>query len=333
MNHIPTRIEISQKTIVFAVLFIIGLYLTYLIVDIVAMVFIAVLITAALNPLVTKLERHKIPRGLSILLVFIIFYGLIIGFLAALIPPLVAQSNVLLNQITISQELTDNFSLSNINLNHLQIVAQQFRSVPTILSAVSSAFSSIVVILTLSVVSFYMLMERQKLHKYLVWFFGRQEAEKKAEAFIDSFEHQVGGWVRGQFFLMFVVGLLTYIGLLILGVSYALPLAIIVGFLEILPNIGPTLAAIPAVIIAFLTISPTMALAVLALYIVIQQLENNIILPYAMKKNANVNPIVSIIVILIGFRLGGVVFAVLAIPMFLVVKTVISEWSHFKKLQ
>jgi predicted PurR-regulated permease PerM len=131
---------------------------------------------------------------------------------------------------------------------------------------------------------------------------------------------------------MFVVGLLTYIGLTILGIKYALPLALIAGFFEILPNIGPTLAAIPAIAVALLTVSPLMGLAVLGLYIIIQQLENNLILPYAMKKSANVNPIISILVILIGFRLGGVVFAALAIPLFLVVKIIILESVRIRKL-
>jgi predicted PurR-regulated permease PerM len=103
--------------------------------------------------------------------------------------------------------------------------------------------------------------------------------------------------------------------------------------LEILPNIGPTISAVPAMLVAFFTISPAMSVAVLALYVLIQQLENNFIAPQVMRHSVGIHPVVSIILLLVGFRLGGVVGAALAIPLFIAIKVTFAEIPHLKKLR
>jgi len=114
--------------------------------------------------------------------------------------------------------------------------------------------------------------------------------------------------------LMFIIGCLTFIGLYFLGVPYVLVLALIAGLFEIIPYVGPIIAAIPAVILAFL-ISPFLALLVVALYVVIQQLENYVIVPQVMKKAVGLNPIVIIVVMLIGAKLAGVLGLILSVPL------------------
>ena len=137
-----------------------------------------------------------------------------------------------------------------------------------------------------------------------------------------TIENQLGGWVRGQLVLMLVIAVFTYIGFLLIGIPYALPLAILAGFLEILPNIGPTIAAVPAITIAYISSGPALAVVALLFSILVQQLENNVIVPKVMRENANVNPLISIIAILIGLQLAGVVGALLAIPLYIVIRTV-----------
>jgi len=114
--------------------------------------------------------------------------------------------------------------------------------------------------------------------------------------------------------LMLIIGCLTFIGLYFLNVPYVLILALIAGLFEIIPYIGPIIAAIPAVILAFL-VSPLLALLVVVLYIVIQQLENYVIVPQIMKKAVGLNPIVIIVVMLIGAKLAGVLGLILAVPL------------------
>jgi len=113
---------------------------------------------------------------------------------------------------------------------------------------------------------------------------------------------------------MFIIGCLTFIGLYFLGVPYVLILALLAGLFEIIPYVGPIIAAIPAIILAFL-VSPFLALLVILLYVVIQQLENYVIVPQVMKKAVGLNPIVIIVVMLIGAKLAGVLGLILSVPL------------------
>ena len=160
--------------------------------------------------------------------------------------------------------------------------------------------------------------ERPHLYKKIGWFTKDKKHFKKAEEFIDLLESELGGWVRGEVILMLTIATLTYVGLLLFGIPYALPLAILAGFLEILPNIGPIIAAAPAVFLAYITFGPVMALVVAVFSIIVQQLENNVIVPKVMKDNANVNPLMSILVIVIGLQLAGIFGALLAVPGYIV---------------
>lgn len=125
---------------------------------------------------------------------------------------------------------------------------------------------------------------------------------------------RMGSWLRGELVLMFSIAILTYFALLLLGVPYALVLAIIAGILEIIPFIGPLLSGVPAVILA-LSISPIHAVLTALSYVVIQSVEGNVLVPKIMQKATGINPIISLLAVLIGWRLGGIVGAILSIPL------------------
>jgi predicted PurR-regulated permease PerM len=224
----------------------------------------------------------------------------------------------------------ENLGISSIDQ---QVISDQLGSIPgNIAKVLINAFSNIIGVVTLLVVTYYLLAERAHLHQYLIVFFGNRQLEKRIERFIDKLEHQIGGWIRGQLALMFIIGILTYVGLLLLKVNYALPLAIIAGLFEIIPNIGPTISMIPAVLIAA-TISPITALATLALYFLIQQFENNIIVPKVMQKAIGVRPLTTIVSLMIGLKLAGVLGAILAIPSYLVIRVVLEELYGSKRFK
>ena len=143
---------------------------------------------------------------------------------------------------------------------------------------------------------------------------------------VKDIEERLGAWVRGQLLLALIIGLASYLGLFILGISYVLPLALIAGILEMVPIIGPIISAIPAIIVA-LTVSPGLALAVAALYIIIQQLENNLIVPTVMHKVLGMPPLAILLALMVGGRLGGVVGIILAVPVLLVIQTVVGEFT------
>jgi predicted PurR-regulated permease PerM len=122
---------------------------------------------------------------------------------------------------------------------------------------------------------------------------------------------------------MLIIGLMTYVSLILLGIPYALPLAVLAGILEAVPNLGPTIAAIPAILIG-LTVSPIVALGALIASIVIQQVESNWIVPKVMQSATGTEPLVTIVVLLVGFTLGGVAGAVLSMPIYLTIQTVVT---------
>ncbi len=130
---------------------------------------------------------------------------------------------------------------------------------------------------------------------------------------------------------MIIIGLFSYLGLRILGIDFALPLALLAGFLEIIPNIGPTISAVPAVI-AGLAISPLYGVSVLVLYLFIQQCENTFIVPKVMEKSLGMNPVITIVVLSIGFKLAGILGMLLALPTFIVIYELVGELTKDKAL-
>jgi predicted PurR-regulated permease PerM len=147
---------------------------------------------------------------------------------------------------------------------------------------------------------------------------------------INKIQRKIGKWLKGQLILSLIIGVLSYLGLLILGVKFALVLALIAAIGEFIPYIGPVISAIPAIFLAFVQ-SPIKALFVLILFIVIQQLENHLLVPKIMQKAVGLNPIISVVALLIGFEVGGVIGAVLAIPVATAISIIIKEMFEEKE--
>lgn len=318
------KVEISSRTTVFTVFFILSLWILFQVRSIIVMIFISFILMTAINPLVKLAKKIKIPTIITVLVVYIAILGLLITAVASLIPTVIEQSKGLIDQIpSLISEVENRYSFQidgNFFSNH-------FASIPSnVLKIAAGAFSNILNILAVFFVTYHLILEREYLHTYLTRFFGRNDAEKKAEKFVEDLEKSVGSWVRGQIVLMLFIGLSTYIGFTLLKLPYALPLAIIAGLLEIVPNIGPTVAAVPAILVG-LTISPVSAAGVTAFAILIQQLESNIIVPIIMKKAIGTRPLVTILVLFTGYTLAGIMGAVLAMPIYLVIRTSIKHLS------
>ncbi|NCN24269.1 MAG: hypothetical protein COU65_02240 [Candidatus Pacebacteria bacterium CG10_big_fil_rev_8_21_14_0_10_42_12] len=320
-----TEIAVARSTVFFIFGILLGSYFLFQIRSIVILVFLAFIMMVALNPVAQKLQKYlKMPRMLSIVSTYILLITILSLLIGLVLPPLFIQLYALLKTIDIPllQEYVArlNFSLSASDISN--IADQVGSSVFTVMGVVLSTFAGIFTTFTLFVLSFFMLIERPVLHKKIAWFTSDRKHFEAAEKFLITIENQLGGWVRGQLVLMLVIAVFTYIGFLLIGIPYALPLAILAGFLEILPNIGPTIAAVPAITIAYISSGPALAVVALLFSILVQQLENNVIVPKVMRENANVNPLISIIAILIGLQLAGVVGALLAIPLYIVIRTV-----------
>lgn len=323
----PEKIEISHKTIIFTVFFLLGIWFLYLVRSAIMEFFVALLIVAILNPLVTKLSKYKIPRAVSILVVYLILFGVISFTLAAVVPPLVEQtSGFIVNLPGFIRNLGISAVLSN------QITQQLIAQIATFPAKVAkltvSLFSNILSVITVLVFAFYLLAEREKLNAQLGIFLGDKK-NKKFSRLIDLLEVRLGGWARGQIILMFMVGVSNYIGLRLLGIPFALPLSILAGLLEIIPYVGPIIAAIPAVMIGF-GILPIIGVATASLAFLIQQLENYVFVPKIMQKSVGINPIITLLSLAIGFRIAGVLGLLISVPVFITVRVLVQGYLFSK---
>jgi predicted PurR-regulated permease PerM len=288
------------------------------------LLFISFILMTAINPLIRLTQRWRIPTIVIVLAVYVGIITLFSTLVASLIPAVVSQTRGLTQALpTYLHNLEDTF-----NTRFDPAFASDYLSnVPSnILKLAAGVFSNALNVMVVFFMTYYLIIERPNLHRYLLRLFDDKNAEARAESLVHSIEKQVGGWVRGQLILMVIIGVMTYIGLVALGIPYALPLATLAGLLEAVPNLGPIIAAIPAVLMGF-AVSPIIGMGALALSILIQQLENNLIVPKVMLSATGTAPLATIVVLLVGYTLGGVMGAVLAMPLYLSVLTVINELS------
>lgn len=321
----PQKIDISHKTVIFITLFILALWMIYLIRDLLIILFVAVIFVSALSPLVSFLVRLKLPKALSIAITYVIIVAVITGFIISIVPPLIEQSSRL---IAASPPLIAQFfNITNIDKS---VLSSELTSLSkNLFSMTLSIFDNLLTIIFLLVITFYLLLERDKLESRIASLFrGREERVRRSIILI---EEKLGAWLRGQLILSLIIGTVSYIGLVILNIPFALPLAMIAGIMEVIPVIGPIISALPAVFIA-LTISPFLSIGVAAMYFVIQQLENHLIVPQLMKRAVGLNPLVVILAIAIGGRLLGIPGALLAVPMAVVIQIIATEVIEERKI-
>lgn len=317
------KVEISHKTVIFAVFFVLFLWFLFYIKDILLELFVALLIMTVLEPMVNIFTRIRIPRGISVLLSYVLVFGVIGGVIALIIPAVIEQTTSFVNALP--------FYVSNLGLSgyfDADMVNQLLGKLGTIpgevLRFAVSVFSNVFTILSVLIFAFYMLLARTKFEEQLRFLFGEERSEAIAK-FIDTLDVRLGGWARGQFALMVLIGVLTYIGLLIIGIPFALPLAVLAGLLEIIPYLGPVIAAIPTIIIGF-GISPVTGVLAAGVAIIVQQLENYVLVPKVMEKSVGVSPIVTLVALAIGARLAGIVGMIISVPTVITLQVVLKHY-------
>ena len=314
--------NISTSTIFRIIIILLGLVFLYFIRDILLIIFVSVIIAAAMNGPVSWLQNHKIHRILGVLFVYLIFLLLAILVITRISPVLAEQIKQLANYFP---ELIEKVNIgfqewwgqyrTDVNLqSFLDNFSNKLnQATSSIFGTVVGLFGGLFSFGIVLVISFYLAVQEKGVKRFFISM-TPSEHQHYVSDLINRIQIRIGGWLRGQLLLMLIIGSLTFIGLYFLGVKYALTLALIAGILELIPYIGPFIALIPAVILAFVQ-SPMLALLVIVLYVVIQQLENYVIVPQVMKKAVNLNPIVIIVVMLIGAKLAGVMGIILSIPL------------------
>lgn len=324
LNNRPININITVFAIVKIILILILFYFLYLVREILAILFVALILASALDPWVDWMQKKHIPRVLGIIIIYLVLFLVVGTIIYLIIPPIIEQVNELAIVFPdILEKVISGFNfLRDYSADHgiLEGLKKNFGTVGSnlksfsggVFTTVTGIFGGIFSFFLVLVMTFYMVVEENAVKK-IIWSVVPKKHQVYAMQLINRMQIKVGLWLRGQLILSLIIFALTYIVLLIVGVKYALVLALIAGLTEFVPYLGPILAAIPAVFIAF-TQAPMLALITAALYYVIQVVENNIIVPKLMQKVVGLNPIVSIAVLLIGFNIAGVVGAILSIP-------------------
>lgn len=319
------RIEISYKTILF-IFGIIGLFwFLNQIKDILLSLFIAFILMSALKPTVDKLEKLKIPRVLAIIFIYILLLLFFITLGSLILPAIIRESTKLIKILPFYFDQ----AVQNLSLDSRFSPTQLFPAGGGVIKLTIGIFNNLLSLISLFVFTFYLLLEREHLRTTLDNFFGKELGDRITDVVL-KVEKKLGVWVRGQTILCFSIFLMTFIGLSLLKVEYALPLALLAGILEIIPSIGPITSAIPAIIIALAT-SPFLALATAAVYFLVQQLENHLLVPNVMKKTTGLSVLVIILSLMIGGRLMGFLGILLAVPMVLTIQVIIKEILTAKK--
>lgn len=331
--------DVSLTTFFKAIVIVVALLFLYLIRDLLLMIVVAIVIASAIDSWIDWLQKKRVPRWLSVMITFVIMIGIIVAIFSLLIPPIVEQSQQLasvlpdyirtvVDQVSavrdvVGEQAFDNMFTSLSSIDN-PISGDSFSVFGTISGILGVVFSIVIVF----VLSFYFTVQEGSLKKFV-----RSLVPMKHRPYVQSLvgrvQKQIGYWLRGQIVLGLIVGIMLYIGLSLLGVKYALLLAILGGLLEIVPYIGPIISAVPAVFLAF-TQRPLLALFVLLLYIVVQQLENHIIVPKVMQRVIGLNPLVTIIVILVGVKLAGILGGILAVPIATAIQVFLSDIFEIK---
>lgn len=324
-------IDISTSTIFRFILIVLGLVFLYLIRDVLFILFVAVIIAAAIDGPVDWLAKHKVRRVLGTAIIYILIFSLLTMFIYLVLPSLATQLKVLAENLPeILNRLGTGVAViqQRIGYNNIQKIIQQLSGqisgaagsvVGTAVNIFGGIFSAAVIL----VISVYLVIQDKDIKNFFAGV-----TSKKHQAYVASLTERIqaklGAWLRGQLILMLIMGFLFYIGLVLLKVKFALTLALIGALFEIVPYIGPILAGIVAVVMSFAQ-SPLLALLVLLFYIVVHQLEGNIIAPQVMKRVVGLNPLIVIISMIIGGKLAGILGVVVAVPIAAAISVFLSD--------
>jgi predicted PurR-regulated permease PerM len=319
---------------------VIGFLLAYRFRWVAIIVFSGIIVSMAMTPAVDSLQRHRLPRGLSVIMIYLVLLIMLIGFIVVLIPPIVEQLSTALPKIEIyyrdlksalvsspfllireiairlPPQLDLTLAASPATSDALDAVGQAF----TTTGAILSGFVTLTAIL---LIGFYWTLEGEgTLHTLLRPL--ANDKRESAQELLREIGVRVGGYVRGQGLLAITIAVADLSVYLLIGLPAALPVALLAGVFELIPVLGPTLGMIPAVLVAF-AYDPSKVIWVIAAGALIQLLENNLLAPRVMQKTVGVNPLVTLLAIVAFGALFGFAGLLLAIPIAAIVQIILDR--------
>jgi predicted PurR-regulated permease PerM len=336
--------QVSSRAVAKVVLVAAGvlavLYLAYLIRTVIGLFLIAVFLAIAIAPAVNWLDRRRVPRWAAILLVYLSIAAAIFGIGLVIVPPLVTGVESLSSDLPgYVDDLRHNATFRDYdNRYHItQKIKQQANQLPsklgdaagTLRDVTVGVFSRFVQLFSILVITFFLVKDGWR----LLEFFYRQLSEERERRFrriAGDISDAISGYVFGNFVISVLAGLVTYVTLEILGVPFALPLAILFGFFDLIPLVGATIGGILVGLVVAFVDFPVGLIVWAAVLILYQQVENNMIQPFVYGKAVQLHPLIVIVAILIGAALLGVLGALMAIPTAAAVQAVVRDYWRFK---
>jgi len=315
-------------------------WLLYLAREVLLLMYVSALFATGFSPLVRLLERQRLfpvgtrrlPRWLAILALYVGMLGVAVGLGFLIVPPLATQAREFWAQLPTLIEEAQSYLVARGLISQPITVRDILQRAPvgpgadavgTLMGAIWGVVGGVVGIVTILILTFYLLVESGSILATFVRLFPR-ERRSRVEAVAREITLKVSAWLGGQLLLAAIIGVTAAIGLGLLGVPYFYVLAVIAAVGEVIPVVGPLLAAIPGIAVAF-SVSGTTVLWVALFYLAQQQLENHILVPKLMERQLGMSPVTVIVALLVGSALLGLVGALLAVPTAAIVQVLVQE--------
>ncbi len=343
MNSEKRVFEISTSTIFKFLLLVVLFWLLYELRNVIAIILTSVVIASAIEPAAHWFSRYKIPRVLGVLLIYLVAFSALGLVFYLVLPPLFSEiADFVLDLpryiqtsfepksiLSFFPQLPTGFSdiLRDFIVN---LESSLGAAAGGFLKTTAAFFGGALSLILIIVISFYLSVQEHGIENFLKIVTPREYEGYILDLWARS-RRKIGLWLQGQFLLGILVGILVFLGLTILGVKYALLLAILTAIFEVIPVFGPVMAAIPAVGIAFLQ-KPVLGLSVLILYFIVQQFENHLIYPLVVRKTIGVPPLLVVLALVVGGTLGGFFGLLLSVPIAAVMVEVINDIARKKEI-
>ncbi|MEK7149637.1 MAG: AI-2E family transporter [Patescibacteria group bacterium] len=330
------KFEISWTSlwrVFFMLILVVGLYA---IAPILTVLFLAIVISSALDAPLNYLESKKIPRLLGILFIFVAIISILFLLLYTIIPIVLIEFKELVGNLDkVEEALGGIFGISKITEKWeaalSSVAGEVFSGNFSFLNFLPRIFENALLLIATVVISFYLALYRDGVENFL-----RAIMPLSYENYaIDVFHRarkKIGKWLEGQIFLSLIIAIVTTLGLTILGVKYSLVLGLIAGMLEIIPFVGPVIAGILAFLVA-MPQSFVLGIYTIILFVAIQQFEAHLLVPVVMRKTTGVHPVMAVLAILVGAQILGFVGVILAIPFMVVIQELVEDFSARKYRQ
>jgi predicted PurR-regulated permease PerM len=311
------------------------------------LIYVSALIAMGFSPLVAHIEQgnpsaggRRVPRWFAILLIYLAIILVVVFVGLMVIPPLIAQAEALWARLPDEFSRFQSFLIRYKVMTKKVTLAEAVQNAPTgaggnavgtVLVAISSVVGGLFGLITILILSFYLLIEAEPLFLYVSRFVPASRRGELSTAAREAVA-KVSAWLRAQIVLAGVMGTFAAVGLGLMGLPYFYVVALVAAVGETIPIVGPIIAGVTAVLVA-ITVSPKLALMVGAYFLILHQLEANILVPKVMEKRVGVSPVVVIIALLIGGELWGLIGAILAIPTAAIISVIIEEIAAEREIR